>query len=190
MQARQDDRAQGWVSATLFVSGAYVAAFLLTFGLLMTIEERIAPQWANFTSLVFLPHGVRVLSAWLYRWRSVAFLMPGVAVGHLYLYGPTIDPGLAAGWAVGVTCAPLAFSLLARLGMDLRLSRARRTHWRDILLVGGVASIFNSAFTTIAYGNDLSTMSARFVGDVMGTALCLALLMAGVRLRDRLRWRR
>lgn len=180
---------QGWAGATRLVSGSYLAAFFLTFGLLMSIEERISPEWANFTSLVFLPHGVRVLAAWLYGWRSTLYLMPGVAVGHLYLYGLYMDTGLAFGWIAGLACAPLAFTLLHVAGLDLRPSRRRRrTHWRDILLVGGVASVFNSGFSGLAYGNDLATMSARFVGDIMGTLVCLLLLMAAFRLRDRLRW--
>lgn len=179
---------QSWQSATLFVSGSYLAAFFLTFGLLMNVEQRIAPAWLNFTSLVFLPHGVRVLSAWLYGWRSLLYLAPGVTVGHLYLYGFQMDAGLAGGWIVGLACAPLAFTLLRAAGMDLRPSRRRRTHWRDILLVGAVASVFNSAFSGLAYGNDLQTMSARFVGDIAGTLVCMVLLMAAFRLRDRLRW--
>lgn len=180
---------QGWVGATRLVSGSYLAALFLTFGLLMSIDERLSPVWANFTSLVFLPHGVRVLAAWLYGWRSVLYLAPGVIVGHYYLYGTHLDAGLVGGWIAGLACAPLAFTLLRVAGLDLRPSRRRRrTHWRDILLVGGVASVFNSGFSGLAYGNDLATMSARFVGDIMGTLVCLLLLMAAFRLRDRLRW--
>ena len=180
---------QGWASATLLVSGSYLVAFILTFGVLMTIEQRLSPAWANFTSLVFLPHGVRVLAAWLYGWRSPLYLMPGVAVGHLYLYGPYLDTGLALGWMVGLACAPFAFTLFRLAGLDLRPQRRRRrTHWRDIMLVGGVASVFNSGFSGLAYGNDLATMSARFVGDVAGTFVCMVLLIAAFRLRDRLRW--
>lgn len=179
---------QGWLGATLLVSGSYLAAFLLTFGVMMTLEERISPAWANFTSLIFLPHGVRVLAAWLYGWRSLLYLAPGVAVGHLYLYGPVMDLHLAAAWIVGLGCAPLAFSLLAWLRLDYRLSRRRRTHWRDLVLVGAVASVFNSGFSGLAYGNDLRTISARFVGDIMGTLVCVLLLMAVFRLRDRWRW--
>lgn len=177
-----------WAAAMALVSGAYVAVFLLTFGVLMTLDERLAPQFANFTSLIFLPHGVRVLAAWLYRWRSVPLLIPGAVVGHLYLYGPVIDLRLALGWAVGLCCAPLAFALLERVGLVFRLRAPRRTHWRDIVLVGAVASVFNSLFTALAYGNGLVTMSARFVGDVAGTVACLALLMVVLRLRDRMRW--
>lgn len=177
-----------WAGATALVSGSYVLVLLLTFGVLMTLEERIAPVFANFTSLIFLPHGVRVLSAWLFRWRSVPMLVPGAIAGHLYLYGPVIDLRLALGWAVGLGCAPLAFSLMERAGLAFRPQARQRTHWRDIVLVGGVASVFNSTFTALAYGNGLMTMSARFIGDVMGTLACIVLLMGVLRLRDRLRW--
>lgn len=177
-----------WVAATVLVSGCYLAVFLLTFGVIMTLEERIAPVFANFTSLIFLPHGVRVLSAWLLRWRSVPMLIPGATIGHLYLYGPVIDLRLALGWAVGLGCAPLAFALLERAGLAFRPKSSRRTHWRDIVLVGAVASVFNSGFSALAYGNGIVTTSARFVGDIMGTVVCLALLMVVLRLRDRMRW--
>jgi hypothetical protein len=131
---------------------------------------------------------VRVLAAWLYGWRSVLYLLPGVAIGHVYLYGWTIDARLGLGWIVGLSCAPLAFSVLAAAGADFRLSRRRRLHWRDVVLVGAVASVFNSGFSGLAYGNDLQTMSARFVGDVAGVYACVLLIMAGLRIRDRWKW--
>lgn len=181
--------AQGWASATLLVSCAFVVAFFLTFGVLVDVERQISAPLANFTSLIFLPHGVRVLSAWLYGWQSSLYMLPGVIVAYLYLYGFYIDAGLAAGHVVGLICAPLAFTLLRAAGMDLRPSRRRRTHWRDMLLVGAVASVFNSGFSGLAYRNDLATMSARFVGDIAGTLVCLLLLMGAFRLHDRMRWR-
>lgn len=184
-----EGRQQNWISATLLVSGAYVAVFALTFGVLMTLEDRLAGSFANFTSLIFLPHGVRVLAAWLYRWRSPFYLLPGALTGHLFLYGPTVELRLIIGWIAGLTCAPLAFTVLAMLGLDLRLSRQRRTHWRDLLLVGGVASVFNSLASAWVHGNPITTMSARFVGDLAGTLACLLMLMAAFRLIDRLRWR-
>lgn len=189
MTTGQNDRQQDWFSATILVSGAYVLSFLVTFGVLISLEERLAGSFAGFTSLMFLPHGVRVLAAWLYRWRSPFYLIPGALFGHLYLFGATFDLHLVIGWIAGLTCAPLAFTLMARLGLDLRLSRQRRTHWRELLLVGGVASVFNSLVSAWVHGNPVATMSARFVGDLTGTLVCLLVLMLAFRLVDRLRWR-
>lgn len=176
------------VSATALVSGAYAIVFVLTFVLVEEIYADFAPQFANFTSLIFLPHGVRVLSAWLFRWRAVPYLLPGVLAGHLFNYGPVMTPQLFLGMVVGLVCAPLAFALMDRIGLAFRPGASQRTHWRDIVLTGAVASVFNSVLTSLAYGNGLATTSARFLGDIGGTVVCLAILLVVLRLRDRMRW--
>ena len=60
---------------------AYIFGFLLTTHIVQPVQD-----WALgvevFGSLLFFPHAVRVLTAWLYGWKSIFLLMPGVVLGH------------------------------------------------------------------------------------------------------------
>jgi hypothetical protein len=175
-----------WLTPILLISCAYVFSFFVTFAIFMPVQDAILPAFGNFASLLFLPHGVRVVSAWLYGWRSPLFLVPGSILSHGYLYGVagfSVDYMMAAFF--GVFCAAFSFWVFALCGMDLRLHKTRSVHWRDVMLAGVVASILNSVGTTFFYGNDLATASARFFGDVTGMFASIFLLMLAFRLARR-----
>ncbi len=175
-----------WALPILWISGAYLLAFAVTFAAVMPAQNAVMPAFGNYASLVFLPHGVRVLAAWLYGWRSLLFLAPGAVLTHSYLYGTagfSIDYMMAVFF--GVFCAALSFWFFALLGMDFRLHKSNRVNWRDVMLAGGVASILNSVGTAIFFGNDLLTASARFFGDVTGMVASMFILMLGFRVLRR-----
>lgn len=175
-----------WVTPILLISGAYVLAFATTFTVVMPAQDAVLPAFGNFASLLFLPHGVRVIAAWMYGWRSLIFLAPGAVLTHSYLYG---SAGFSLDYMVavffGVFCAALSFWFFALLGMDFRLDKSRNVNWRDVMLVGVFASILNSLGTKEFFGNDVSTASARFVGDVTGMIASIFLLMMIFRLLRR-----
>jgi hypothetical protein len=176
-----------WALPILWISGAYLLAFAVTFAAVMPLQDAVMPAFGNFASLLFLPHGVRVVAAWLYGWRSLLFLAPGAILSHSYLYGFS---GFSADYMMavffGVFCAALSFWFFALLGMDFRLHRSDRVNWRDVMLAGGVASILNSVGTAIFFGNDLLTASARFFGDVTGMVASMFILMLAFRVLRRL----
>jgi hypothetical protein len=77
----------------------------------------------------------------------------------------------------GVFCAALSFWCFARMGMEFRIHNSARRNWRDVMLVGGAASVLNAAGTAVFFGNDLMTMSARFLGDLTGMIVSTYILM-------------
>lgn len=172
---------------TLVISTAYVLAFAATFAVVMPVQDSVLPEFGNYASLVFLAHGVRVIAAWMYGWRSLLFLAPGAVLTHSYLYGAG---GFSFDYMVavfsGVVCAALGFWAFARLGLDFRLSDRNRVNWRDVMLVGAAASIVNSVGTKIFFDNDLATASARLVGDVTGMVASIVILMLMFRAARRL----
>ena len=174
----RDSLLSEWAAPTLMISGSYFLAFATTFAVVMPVQDAVLPAFGNYASLLFLPHGVRVIAAWMYGWRSLLFLAPGAVLTHSYLYG---SAGFSLDYMVavffGVFCAALSFWFFALLGMDFRLYKSDRVNWRDILLAGGAASVLNSLGTTIFFDNDLPTASARFVGDVTGMVVSIVLLM-------------
>lgn len=170
----------------LLISGAYLLGFALTFAAVMPLQNAVMPAFGNYASVIFLPHGVRVVAAWLYGWRSLPFLAPGAILTHSYLYGTagfSVDYMMAVFF--GVFCAALSFWFLALLGMDFRLHKSKRVNWRDVMLAGVMASVLNSFGTSVFYDNDLTTASARFVGDVTGMIVSMFILMLIFRLLRR-----
>lgn len=160
------------------VSVAYMAAFFISLGILMPLQSATLPAFANHASILFLPHGVRVLTAWLFGWRALPLLAPSALLTHAYLYGTA---GFSTGYffaaLFGVFCATASFWLLAKLGLEFRHSLSKLSSWREILLAGSFASVINVAGTWLFYGLDFPSASAYFVGDVGGMVAAMLILM-------------
>ncbi len=177
-----------WLMPVLLISCAYILAFATTFSVVMPVQDAVLPAFGNYASLLFLPHGVRVVAAWLYGWRSLIFLAPGAILTHSYLYG---SAGFSVDYMIavfsGVCCAAFGFWFFALLGMDFRLHRSGTVNWRDVMLAGGAASILNSVGTKLFFDNDIPTASARFLGDVTGMIVSMFVLMMIFRVLRRVR---
>lgn len=94
---------------------------------------------------VILGFGLIVLAAWLYGWRSIVYLLPGIilqAVMQGYGYSELLAS--ADGHALMATiCAPFAFTTMrwAGINTEVDLTGGRRV-WKIILLAGIKASAF------------------------------------------------
>ncbi len=166
------------------ISAAYAITYLITATLLSGVLIGVSADPTASASLIFLPHGVRIIAAWLYGWRATIYILPGAYITHLARIHDDHSLSLSdlLGPAFGVLCASLCFSGLACLGHDLRFDASNRTNWRDILLVGALASIINSAGTNLVYGNGLEVTAAYFIGDILGMIAVMLVLMFSFRL--------
>lgn len=165
------------------VSFAYVASYCLA---------TILPSWATWggdassvtsASLFFFPHGVRVLCAWLFGFWSILLLAPATYVMQIYrlgLDGITYANLIAP--LFGVTCAAVAFEYSRRLGFDVQLRDGYVTNWRNVVIVGALASTINSIGSNIAYSNTAYTFLAFWVGDVIGLIGSMLILMAAFKI--------
>ena len=87
----------------------------------MPIQNMAFPDYSSHASLIFLPHGVRVIAAWLLGWRSVIALLPGVFLAYYYLAGASVfELSRLIGMAVAVVVAPFLFYLALSLIHHLR----------------------------------------------------------------------
>lgn len=177
-----------WLLPLVVVSLAYLGVFAFTFGVVMPAQRLMLPEFAHHASIMFLPHGVRVLTAWLFGWRALLLLSPSALFTHAYLFGTA---GFSSGYffaaLFGIFCATTSFWLLAKLGMDFQHEQANLTSWREILLAGSSASIINVAGTSYFYGFEVQSASAYFVGDLGGLLVCMLILMLGFRWMRRAR---
>ena len=165
------------------VSFAYLASFKLL---------EVLPSWltwggdassATSASLCFFPHGVRVLSAWLFGLWSILLLAPATYVTQVYRFGlDGITHATLMAPLFGVTCAAVSFEFSRRLGFDVQLREGYVTNWRNVVIVGALASTINGIGTNIAYSNTGHTFLAFWVGDVIGLIASMLILMAAFKI--------
>ena len=173
----------GWLLPFILISTLYVSAFVLTIYWLFPAQSAYFPEIAEYTSLLFLPHGVRILSAWLLGWRSIILIAPSALYTHWLILGWAGFSVLGImGVMCGVVSAAFAFWFMAKVGMNFNLDPDTSRHWTEVMLVGIIASILNSVGVGLAFGHSAATVSGYFIGDVTGLFACLLILMLAFKL--------
>jgi len=179
----------GIVTGSIIVF-AYAAAFVTVNSIIFPIQVLALPDIAPYAALIFLPHGVRVIATWIYREKAIIPLL----VAHIIMYrlfywhSDTTAENMVAVLS-GSFCAFIALQLFNFSRIDVSLSNIDISHWRTLILLGFVASVFNALGNTLALGatmgNELhlSVLTTFLIGDTLGTAGCLLILMFVFRLR-------
>lgn len=171
---------------TVFLS--YCFCFFLVTLIITPVQTVLNLPQTAYASLVFLPHGIRVLSIWLFQARAVIPLF----LAHLFIYmlfwrfgEPTLaNLGLVL---VGTFCAPIAFVLVRATGIDISTKNVNVVHWRSILLIGFLASIINSIGNslllspTIDPSLHLTTVTTYLIGDTIGVFIVIITLLFSLR---------
>ncbi|MEO1109104.1 MAG: hypothetical protein AAFX90_14415 [Pseudomonadota bacterium] len=143
----------------------------------MPLQNMFFPEYPSRASLLFLPHGVRVLSAWLLGWRAIFALLPGVIAVFAILGGADLFlPSRLMAIAIAVTTVPAVFYLLKRMGWDLFPRADRKPCWICVMGVGVITSILVSGLTNMAFGSATVEYVAYLIGDISG----LLFLMLGL----------
>ncbi len=175
------------VPGLLIVVG-YMTAFFLVALVITPLQSLFLPHITIFAGLVFLPHGVRVLATWLYREKALVPLL----VAHLLMYrlfywvGEDTASNMVAVLS-GSFCAFIALQIFNFTRIDLTLNNLSISHWRSLIFFGFIASIFNTLGNMLALGSAIASelhiglMVTFIVGDTLGTAACLVLLMLAMR---------
>ncbi|WP_254055809.1 hypothetical protein [Ruegeria sp. EL01] len=159
---------------------------ILTFEVLMPLQNVFFPEYPSRASLLFLPHGVRVLSAWLLGWRAIFALLPGVFLVFAYLGGSDVFlPSRLMAIAIAVTTAPAIFYLLKWIGWDLFPRSDRQPCWSCVMGVGVVTSILMSGLTNLAFGSATAEYVAFLIGDISGLFFLMLGLYFAFRFADR-----
>ena len=143
---------------------------------------------------VILGFGLIVLSAWLYGWKSLAYLLPGIALQAVMEgYSGSELLNSADGHALLATiCAPFAFTTMrwAGINTEVDLTGGRRV-WKIILLAGIKASAFalilRSLLTDLFAIESLSFSIAypTVLSDLAGLTIFMLILIGIFRLMQR-----
>ena len=169
------------------ISICYIIAYSLTFGFVFPLQQLILANVATQVGLLFIPHGVRVITIYYYGWWAVIYLLPA---SYLMLF-------LSSGQTGQDIYAPLVSLLGCYVGIQLvRLmlvdtnTRSLNVRaWKLLFTAGAVASVFNSLGLT-AMQNGLNKMTflalklnflGYIIGDMLGMMLCVATIMLGFR---------
>lgn len=171
----------------LIVVAVYVLCHGLTALLVTPIQSLFAPDITVFASLIYLPHGVRVLATWLLGWKTCFPLFVGEFLSEL-LFTPAeiltfTEPMLFWSVAVSAVAAYAGFVIMKFLGRNLYAGRNRIMNWKWLIIVGAIASVVNSVGQIIVYSgliipDDLFVVLATYaIGDLVGLVVSMFALM-------------
>ena len=173
------------------VSTAYIALFALTFSVIMPVQGVIFTFLPMNISLLFLPHGVRILAIYLYGWRAALYLLPGHLATWAYLYFY-----LGSEQSISSAVVSIAASLLAMLIVFQKVegvtSVTKKDDWKGILLAGAIASLLNGLGHATLYGMAgglnmewIMITLGFMIGDVSGLFFLMVIMIYVFRLIDR-----
>lgn len=148
----------------LIVSVAYIVAFSLTLGFVLPLQKLVLANVPVFISVLFLPHGVRVLTYHFYGWLGVLYLLPAA---YLMLY---------LSESSGVSFSPLAplisliscyFGyLIGSLIIKEKSAPFSENRWKFFLTVGLTSSLANGLGQSVL--NNPNEISLSVLGYVIG----------------------
>lgn len=162
---------------TLIVSSLFALLAIASFKVILPLQQAYIYPFEINLLLFYLPHGIRVLTAWLYGWKSIIYILPGQAVAHVVFWGTASLTGIGAldilgGASVGY------LGLLAAL----YILRGQQTGilgrpWVLILLAGVIASFANSAVKVMVHDALPKEAFGYLLGDITGLVLLMVILL-------------
>ena len=172
---------------------AYIVGYLLVDYIVAPIQYLYLSRDSTVGSLLFVPHGIRVLAVWLCGSRAILPLIIAELLCTVLLWQPDVAISISLGSSmVGGICVYLTFELFRLAGIEMQPDGkdSALTNWKSLILLASIASVFNSVgkqifFESLAPLTDEILILAMFwVGDTLGTFACL-LLLIGIRRRFR-----
>ena len=165
------------IVATAAVSIAYAISFYLVFWVSNWIQGHLAVNLI-YGSVIFFPHGIRVIAAYLFGWWSLLYLLPI----SLFFADPALGGFLHAKSIILALASPasavISFELLAKLGVIERQYLSASIHWKSLILAGAVAAFFNAISHAALQVGKLRDWSAIAIGDVVGFLFVLIFAFA------------
>ena len=180
------------VAIELFaVTATYIVLFTFTFSVIMPAQSIIFTLLPMNISLLFLPHGVRILAIYLYGWRAALYLLPAHLATWAYLYFY-----LGSEQSISSSVVSIAASLLAMLIVFQKVegvaSVTKNDDWKGILLAGAIASLLNGLGHATLYGTAgginmewIMITLGFMIGDVSGLFFLMVIMIYVFRLIDR-----
>ena len=162
----------------LIVSVAYIASYTLVGGFVLPLQRILLPEFTTSISLLFLPHGVRLLAVHYFGWKAIPLLLPSCyLMWVLTVFGADIIMDPLQPLASLIACF-VGYKLVAMVvsGSQVRFGKQE---WKLLIAAGVLSSFLNGIFNSLLLGSaQLSLYIFGYViGDVLGQiALMLVLI--------------
>lgn len=170
---------------------AFTVGYLLVDYIVEPVQYLYLSRDFTVGSLLFIPHGIRVLAVWLCGSRAILPLIIAEFLCIVLLWQPDVVLSASLGSAmVGGLCVYLTFEVFRLAGIEMRPDGkdSELTNWKSLILLASIASVFNSVGKQIFFGglaplaDEVLILGIFWIGDTLGTFACL-LLLIGIRRR-------
>ena len=170
---------------------AYIVGYLVVDFIVAPVQYLYLSRDFTVGSLLFIPHGIRVLAVWLCGSRAILPLIIAEFLCTVLLWQPDVALSTSLGSSmVGGLCVYLTFEVFRLAGIEMRPDGkdSALTNWKSLILIASIASVFNSIGKQIFFGSlapltdEVLILAMFWIGDTLGTFACL-LLLIGIRRR-------
>ena len=153
------------IGAFSIISFSYIASYTLVAGFFYPLQTLLFPNLTTTISLLFLPHGIRIIAAYYYGWKSFLLLIPAAYfmwIISVYGFQIQLHP-----------IQPIVSVLSCILGIKFISKKLTYSFREDIpflIIVGIIGSILIGLFNSLLMNNTiLSTQVLNFIiSDVLG----------------------
>lgn len=161
---------------TAVVSVIYMIAYFIVWAVITPVQQELLPEITKFASLLFLPHGVRVLATSLLGAKSVPGLVLGELAGNYFLWG-LHDPVTLLLASLSAGCVTwVVFEGLLALRVNAFYLRVTEEPppFHTLMLAGILASAANAFLLAsllevdLSAGHVTSILAAYMTGDITG----------------------
>jgi hypothetical protein len=175
----------------LIIALAYIVGYLVVDFIVAPVQYLYLSRDFTVGSLMFIPHGIRVLAVWLCGSRAILPLIISELLCTVLLWQPDVAISTSLGSSmVGGLCVYLTFEVFRLAGIEMRPDGkdSALTNWRSLILLASIASVFNSVGKQIFFGSlapladEILILGIFWLGDTIGMFACL-LLLIGIRRR-------
>jgi len=169
------------------ITAAYIVAMLFVNSVVVPIQNSLVPGVTSYAALLFPAHGIRVLSAWLFGWKSIPYLICATLSADMLLTSQFAAANLQLASTTLLTSSVAWVSLQILLVGGIKIEAGEKhvslSTWRLLLLVGFISSLLNSIGHNYILSGELLpehtflTLATFVIGDTVGTAFCFVTLM-------------
>ena len=166
------------IGSFAIISLAYIASYTLVVGFLSPLQHLIFPTFTTPISLLFLPHGIRILAAYYYGWKSFFLLLPSMYfMWVITVYGSGVPLHPIQPLISGVSC------VLGIMIVSTKITHNLRKDLKPLLMAGIFGSVLNGLFNSFLVNQKFFISDAFYfiIGDVLGLIVLMLLFSQTVR---------
>ena len=164
------------------MSIAFIVASSLTLGFVIPVQGLLSQYAIPEIGLIFLPHGIRVIAFHYLGWKAVLHMMPA---SYLFL---ALSNTSGSELDVLSPIVSMVACYIGFLGATVVVHKEdignKISTWKYFVIAGATSSVVNGlALSWLQFADTpLSALVGYVVGDTLGLAVCLVVLMYAFRL--------